>query len=157
MQQQQHVEWIDAERNNNIMFSWTRIDICLYIYIYIYTYRVRNTENNVGQDADSFIDLRIPYLWYRRVIKQYLCYGIYNSHMAIEGLIAFAKLHHQSLATDRRNSKHLRVSIPFRTNTRLLQLLARQSEVYDAITVSWQIVIKRISLWPFDYLINLQR
>ena len=157
MQQQQHVEWIDAERNNNIVFSWTRIDICLYIYIYIHIAYETQRIIHVGQDADSFIDLRIPYLWYRRVIKQYLCYGIYNSHMAIEGLIAFAKLHHQSLATDRRNSKHLRVSIPFRTNTRLLQLLARQSEVYDAITVSWQIVIKRIGLWPFDYLINLQR
>lgn len=152
MQQQQHVEWIDAERNNNIMFSWTRIGIC----IYIYAYETRRIIH-VGQDADSFIDLRMPYLWYRRVIKQYLCYGIYNGHMAIEGLIAFAKLHHQSLATDRRNSKRLRVSIPFRTNTRLLQLLARQSEVYDAITVSWQIVIKRIGLWSFDYLINLQR
>lgn len=59
----------------------------------------------VGQDLVSLIDLQVPYLSYHcAATKRYLCYGIYNAQVVVEGLIALAKPRHQSSAGDRRNS-----------------------------------------------------
>lgn len=98
-------EWIDAERNNDIMYVFADT----YRYVYVISYNIgRNAGNStrsrtISRFVLSILGYRCPYLWYQRVTSDIFVAGICNRRLLYDywRLIAFAGPSHQSLTTDR--------------------------------------------------------